>query len=119
MSDLLKFSERTLQEVALVEARQLELPGGDLIVTGPGGDAQLVQLPVDLHHEALNALVDGAEVVVVELLSLGGVGPEQGPAGQHQIRARVGELPSPSNTRGSSPAPAYTRRPGLDARSSE
>src|SRR3978361_665180 len=62
-------------------ARALELAGRDVVVPGLGRDAELEQLALGVHHEAEHPLGDGAEVVVVELLALGGLGAEQGAAG--------------------------------------
>ena len=72
---------------ALEHRRDLELPGRDLVVAGLGGDAELEELALGVHHEAEHALRDGAEVVVVELLALGGLGAEEGAAGVDQVGA--------------------------------
>ena len=69
------------------DRRQLVLCGSDLIVLGLGIDAQLPQLLVQLRHERLDALFDRAEVVVVELLTLGRTRAEEGASGIFQILA--------------------------------
>ena len=51
--------------------RQLVLRGGDLVVLGLGEDAELPELLVQLVHERRHARLDGAEIVVVQLLALG------------------------------------------------
>ena len=80
-------------QVGLLEQRgDLELTGRDLVVPGLGQDALLEQLAVDLDHEGQHPLRDGAEVVIIELLALGRLGAEQGPAGAHQVRAGVVEV---------------------------
>ena len=52
---------------------------------GLGEDAQLPQLVVQVVHEPLNPGLDGAEVVVFHFLSLGGLGTEEGAAGEEEI----------------------------------
>ncbi len=77
---------------ALEHRRDLELAGGDLVVAGLDGDAELEQLPLGVHHEAEHALGDGAEVVVVELLALRRLRAEQGAAGVQQVRTGQEEV---------------------------
>ncbi len=74
---------------ALVDRRQLELVGRDLVVTGLDRHAQALELALGLHHEREDPLGDRAEVVVVELLALGRLGAEQGAAGVHQVGTLV------------------------------
>ena len=75
----------------LVDRRHLELAGRDLVVAGLGRDAEPPQLAVEIHHERQDPLADRAEVLVLELLALGRRGTEQGPAGQQQVGAVLGE----------------------------
>ena len=70
-----------------VDGGQLVLGGGGLVVLGLGHDAELPQLLVQLLHELLHPGLDGAEVVVVQLLALGGPGAEEGAAGVDQVLA--------------------------------
>ena len=63
------------------------LSGGYLIVLRFGQDTQLPQLSVQLLHEGGDTGLDGAKVVIVQLLPLGGLGAEQGPAGIDQVLA--------------------------------
>ena len=51
---------------------QLVLAGSDLVVLGLGGNAQLPQLFVQLFHERGDLGADGAEVMLLQLLALGG-----------------------------------------------
>ena len=71
----------------VVDGGQLMLTGGNLIVLGLGGDAQLPQLLVQLLHKAGDDGADGAEVVLLQLLALGGGGAEQRAAAEHQVKA--------------------------------
>ena len=77
---------------ALEHRRDLELAGRDLVVAGLGGDAELEELALGVHHEAEHPLGDGAEVVVVELLALGRLGAEEGAAGVEQVGAGEEEV---------------------------
>ena len=72
-----------------VDGRQLMLGGGYLVVLRLGQDPQLPQLLVQLLHVGRHAGLDGAEVVVVQLLPLGGLGAEQRAAGIDQVAALV------------------------------
>ena len=78
---------------ALEHRRDLELARRDLVVAGLGGDAELEQLTLGVHHEAEHALGDRTEVVVVELLALGRLGAEQGAAGVDQVGTGQEEVP--------------------------
>ena len=69
----------------VVDGGQLVLAGGDLVVLGLGGDAQLPQSVVQLLHEGRDAGPQGAEVVLLQLLALGGRRAEEGAAGQNQV----------------------------------
>ena len=70
-----------------VDGGHLVLSGGHLIVLGDGGDAQLPQLLVQVGHEVAHPLTDNAEVLVVQLLALGGGSTEEGAAGVDEIPA--------------------------------
>src|SRR5690606_36752150 len=50
-------------------------------------NAELVQLPLGFEHEGEHPLGNRTKVVVVEFLSLGRLGAEEGTAGAHQVRA--------------------------------
>ena len=65
----------------------------DLVVAGLERHADLVELALDFHHEAEDAVGDGAEVVVLHLLALGRLGAEQGAAGVDQVGTAEIELP--------------------------
>ena len=73
----------------VVDGGQLMLAGGDLVVLGLGGHAQLPQLLVQVLHELGNDGAEGAEVVLLQLLALGRGRAEQCAAGQHQVKALV------------------------------
>ena len=72
--------------------RKLVLTGGDLVVLGLRDDAELPQLVVQLLHEVVYAFFDRAEIVVVELLTLGRAGAEQRAAGVDEILAPLEHL---------------------------
>ena len=76
----------------LEHRRELVLRRGDLVVPGLDRDAELVQLDLGLEHARQDALGDGAEVVVLHLLPLGGLGAEEGPAGVDQVGPGVVEV---------------------------
>ena len=61
------------------------LSGGHLVVFGFGENAQPPQGFVQILHVGGNPGPDGAKVMVVQLLSLGGRGAKQGPAGETQV----------------------------------
>ena len=69
------------------DRRELVLRGRDLVVLGPGINAQAPQPVVDLFHEIADRLADGAEVMLLELLALGGVRAEQRAAAQDEVGA--------------------------------
>ena len=71
--------------------RNFELTRCHLVVASLGGNAQAVELLLHVLHEHLHALGDGAEVVVVELLALGGRGAKQGAAREEQVWAQGDE----------------------------
>ena len=60
-------------------------PGATSLWRGLGRDAELEELALAVHHVGQHPLGDGAEVVVVELLALGGLGAEQRAAGVEQV----------------------------------
>ena len=76
----------------LEERRELELGGGDLVVARLGWDAEAPELVLDLGHEVEDARLDGAEVVVLQLLVLGGRGAEDGAAGLDEVGAAEVEV---------------------------
>ena len=61
------------------------LAGGHLVVLRLGADAQLPQLLVQFRHKGLDPGADGAVIVVLHLLTLGGGRAEEGPAGEDQV----------------------------------
>ena len=67
------------------DGSKLVLAGSNLVVLGLGGHAQLPQLLVQLLHERRNLGTDDAEVVLLQLLTLGRGSAEQGAAGKDQI----------------------------------
>ena len=76
----------------LEDRRHLVLARGDLVVARGDGHTQTVELELDLVHALEHARGNRAEVVVVELLALGRLGPEQRPTGSLQVGASVEEL---------------------------
>ena len=76
-----------------VDGRDLVLGGGDLVVLRLGQHTQLPQLLVQLPHEGSDPGLDGAVVVVVQLLPLGGTGAEQRAAAELQILPEVIHFP--------------------------
>ena len=70
-----------------VKGGQLMLGRGHLLVLGLGGDAQLPQLPVQVVHERAHPFPDDTEVLILQLLALGGGGAEEGAAGVDQVPA--------------------------------
>jgi hypothetical protein len=65
-------------DVGLLEdGRGLVLAGGHLVVAGLDRDAELEQLVLRLLHEGQDAVLDAAEVVVLQLLPLRRLGPHQ------------------------------------------
>ena len=76
-----------------VDGRDLVLGGGDLVVLRLGQHTQLPQLLVQLPHEGGDPGLDGAVVVVVQLLPLGGTGAEQRAAAELQILPEVIHFP--------------------------
>ena len=75
------------ERALLEDGRELVLARRDLVVLGLCGDGELPQLVVELLHEGVHRGADGAEVVLLELLALGGRGAKEGPAGQDQVGA--------------------------------
>ena len=74
------------------DGRQLVLGRGHLVVLCLGQNAQLPQLLVQILHKGGNPGLDGAKVVVLQLLALGRLGPKQRAAGKAQVGALVIEL---------------------------
>ena len=75
-----------------IDGRELVLCGGDLVVLGLGEHTELPKLLIEILHERRHAGLDGAEVVVLELLSLGRARSEEGPARVHQVAALLERL---------------------------
>ena len=69
----------------LENRREFVLVGRDLVVTGGYRDPDLVAFFGNLNHEIENALLDGAEILVFQLLAFWGGGAYQCPAGKLQI----------------------------------
>ena len=69
----------------VVDGGQLMLAGSYFVVLGLGGDAQLPQLFVQLLHESGDLGADDAEVVLFQLLTLGGRCTEEGAAGEDKV----------------------------------
>lgn len=70
-----------------VDGSHLVLAGRDLVVLGLGEHTELPQLLIELLHVSTHAGTKRAEVVVIELLTLGGLGAEEGAAAQTQVHA--------------------------------
>ena len=70
-----------------VDGRHLVLAGRDLIVLGLGEHTELPQLFIELLHVSAYAGAERAEVVVVQLLPLGGLCTEERAPAQAQIHA--------------------------------
>ncbi|OQC22871.1 MAG: hypothetical protein BWX70_02998 [Verrucomicrobia bacterium ADurb.Bin070] len=65
------------------------LRGRDFVVTGLDRDTQLIQFRVDLRHEGQDTRRNGAEILVLQFLSLGRPRSEQRAPRAQQIRTRV------------------------------
>ncbi len=75
-------------EVGLtVDGREFELVRSHLVVTGLDGNTQPMAGDLQVTHESGHARRNGGEIMVVELLVLGGIVAEQGASGDHQVRA--------------------------------
>ena len=70
---------------AVEEGGQLVLGRGHLVVLGLGAHAQLPQLLVQLVHEGAHLRAQRAEVVLLQLLALGGRRAEEGAAGEDEV----------------------------------
>ena len=70
-----------------VDGSHLVLAGRDLVVLGLGEHTELPQLLIELLHVSTHAGTKRTEVVVIELLTLGGLGAEEGAAAQTQVHA--------------------------------
>ena len=80
-------------EVGVLEDRRdLVLARGDLVVPRLDRHAELEQLELGLDHAGQDALGDGAEVLVLQLLALGRLGAEEGAAGVDQVGPGVVEV---------------------------
>ena len=69
------------------DRRHFVLCGGNFIVLGLCQHAQLPEFFVQIFHIRLHAGLDGAEIMVVQLLPFGGSGTEQRAAGVNEILA--------------------------------
>ncbi len=76
----------------LVDRSEFVLAGGHFVVAGLHGDAQLEEFAFGVEHAGQDALGDGAEVLVFELLALGGFGAEERAAADGEVRAREVEV---------------------------
>ena len=76
-----------------VNRRALMLRGSDLVVLRCGGDAHLPQLRIQIRHELTDAFADDAEVLILQLLSLGRGRAEERPSGIDQVAALEVALP--------------------------
>ena len=76
-----------------IDGGKLMLGRGHLIVFRLCKDAQLPQLCVQFLHKGGHPGLDGAEVVIVQLLSLGRSCAEEGPAGVAQVHALFIQCP--------------------------
>ena len=72
-----------------IDGSQLMLGGSHLVVLRLGQYTQLPQLLIQLPHERGHAGLDGAVIVVVQLLTLGRLGAEQRPTAQLQVLAAL------------------------------
>ena len=69
------------------DGSHLVLCGSHFVVLGGGGDAELPQFDVQVVHKGADSFADLAEVMVIQLLTLGGGCAEQGAAGVDQVPA--------------------------------
>ena len=75
-----------------VDGRHLVLRRGDFVVLGLRVDAEFPQLHVEVRHEGFDRRFDGAEIVVLHLLALRGLGAEEGPSGGDEVFPLVEEV---------------------------
>ena len=81
-------------EVRVLEHRRdLVLARRDLVVARLHRHADLVELALDVVHEGHDAVGNRAEVLVLELLTLGRLGAEERAAGVDQVGTREVEVP--------------------------
>jgi hypothetical protein len=76
----------------LEDRRELVLARRDFVVPRLDRHRQLDQLGLALGHAGDHALGDRAEVLVLQLLALRRLGPEEGPAGVDQVGTGVVEV---------------------------
>jgi hypothetical protein len=76
----------------LVDRRHLELARCHFVVPRLDRHTQSVQLALDFHHAGEHAVLDGAEVVIFQLLATRRLRAEQRAARRHQVRTAVVEL---------------------------
>ncbi len=72
-----------------IDGGHLVLGGGHFVVLGLGGNAQGPKGLVQVLHVGGHPGLDGAEVVIVQLLAPGRLGPEERPARHAQVLALV------------------------------
>gem|GEM_PF-6284611 len=77
----------------LEHRRDLELARRYLIVPGLGGNTELEQLTLGVHHEAEHPLGHRSEVMIVEFLPLGRAATKERTAGVDQVGSREEEVP--------------------------
>ena len=75
-----------------IDGGHLVLGGGHLIVLGLGEHPQSPERLVQVLHVSRHPGLDGAEVVILQLLALGRLGAEEGPAAKTQVLPLVVEL---------------------------
>ena len=73
----------------IVNGGELMLAGGNFVVLGLCGDAQLPQLGVQILHKVGDNGADHTKVVLFQFLALGRCRAKQGAAGQNQVQALV------------------------------
>ena len=76
----------------IVNGGELMLAGGNFVVLGLCGDAQLPQLGVQILHKVGDNGADHTKVVLFQFLALGRCRAKQGAAGQNQVQALVAIL---------------------------
>ena len=75
-----------------VDGRHLMLRRRDFVVLGLRVDAEFPQFHVEVCHEGFDRRLDGAEIVVLHLLALRGLGAEKGASGGDEVFPLVEEV---------------------------
>ncbi len=70
----------------LIDGGDFVLRGSNFVVTSLHRNAELIELSFDLEHAGEDALGDGTEVLIFELLALGGLRAKEGSAGVEKVR---------------------------------